>query len=96
VRSIARRFAGLIDAGTYISASIPARAAYVATAVPAFPDESSTTRLASSLVAVEIITVAPRSLNDPVGRTYSSLNSASQWLDCTGGQGDCLGALILM
>ena len=50
--------AAFASVGTDISASMPARAAYVATAVPAFPEESSTTRSTPSSAA-RVSVVAP-------------------------------------
>ena len=40
---------------------------------PALPDESSTIRPMPHAAAFATTTAAPRSLNEPVGETYSSL-----------------------
>ena len=54
---------------------IPARAAYAASAAPAFPDESSATCRTPDAASHADSVVAARSLNEPVGWAASSLTS---------------------
>src|SRR3954451_20461656 len=49
----------------------PARAAYAAALAEVFPVDAHTTAFAPSSAALEMATVIPRSLNDPVGLSPS-------------------------
>src|SRR3954470_10485919 len=53
------------------AAIMPARAAYAAADADVLPVDAHTTALAPSSAALEIATVIPRSLNDPVGLSPS-------------------------
>ena len=53
----------------------PARAAYAAADAEVLPVEAQITALAPSSTAFDIASVIPRSLNDPVGLSPSSLSS---------------------
>src|SRR2546421_10147886 len=57
------------------AAIIPARAAYAAADADVLPVDAHTTTLAPSSAALEIATVIPRSLNDPVGFAPSIFSS---------------------
>src|SRR5947207_7136475 len=63
---------GVLD-GTNTSHRSPACAAYAAIATPAFPLESATTWVAPTSSAAATTIAAPRSLNDAVGDSNSSL-----------------------
>ena len=54
---------------------MPARAAYAAADADVFPVDAHTTTFAPSSAALEIATVIPRSLNEPVGFAPSIFNS---------------------
>src|SRR6058998_1012790 len=52
----------------------PARVEYAAAEADVFPVDAHTTALAPSSTALEMATVIPRSLNDPVGLAPSTLS----------------------
>src|SRR5215213_5376139 len=55
----------------------PARVEYAAAEADVFPVDAHTTALAPSSTALEMASVMPRSLNDPVGLAPSTLSHTS-------------------
>ena len=64
--------------GTRIAHASPALAAYAAALALVLPVEAHTTAFEPSSSALEIASVIPRSLNDPVGLAPSYLSHTSQ------------------
>jgi hypothetical protein len=68
----------IAPSGTSTPHSIPAFAAYAAALAEVFPVDAQMTAFAPSSTALEIATVMPRSLNDPVGFAPSYFSHTSQ------------------
>src|SRR3954454_14313151 len=67
----------MAPAGTTITASIPARAAYAAADAAVLPVEAHTSRVTPCSSARETASAMPRSLNEPVGFAPSHLSHSS-------------------
>src|SRR3954454_22638201 len=64
--------------GSSTAHNTPALAAYAAADADVLPVDAQTTTLVPDSTALEIATVIPRSLNDPVGFAPSTFNITSQ------------------
>ena len=69
--------AAILPSGTSTSGLSPAFAAYAAIDAEVLPVEAQTTASAPSCLATEIAAVMPRSLNEPVGLSPSTLSQTS-------------------
>ena len=69
--------AAILPSGTSTSGVRPAFAAYAAIEAEVLPVEAQTTASAPSCFATEIAAVIPRSLNEPVGLSPSTLSQTS-------------------